>query len=130
MEFFVRFVASAEAAQKDMERGFSFSDYILFDSPEDVLEHFGIEDADSIEIAQDNGECAGQWGIALNGLCGFGPFASTDEAEAYAYEHRGYNGVEWPAAAIFTGSYVSDNRVWDGDCFRPASIAKIVSCKS
>lgn len=126
MEFFVRFVGSVEAAQKDMERGFSFSDYILFDTPEDVLEHFGIEDADSVEIAQDNGECAGQWGIALNGLCGFGPFESIEDAEAHALENRGYNGIQWPVAAIFAGNYVSDDRVWDGDCFRPHSVAKIM----
>lgn len=126
MQFFVRFTGSPEAAQKDLERGFSFSDYVLFDSPEDVLEHFGIEDANSVDLAQDNGECAGQWGIALNGLCGFGPFDSLEEAEEYIQENRGYNGVEWPAAAIFSGSYVSDERVWDGDCFRPHAIAKII----
>lgn len=126
MEFFIRFVGSAEAAQKDLERGFSFGDYVLFDSPEDVLEHFGIEDSNSVDIAQDNGEYAGQWGIALNGLCGFGPFETEKEAEEEARSRGGYNGVEWPFAAIFAGSYASDERVWDGDCFRPSRIAKII----
>lgn len=126
MQFFTRFVTSAEQAQKDLERGFSFSDYALFDTPEDVLEMYGIEDVDSVELAQDNGARAGQWGIALNGLCGFGPFESAEEAEEYARENRGYNGIAWPVAAIFAGSYVSEERVWDGDCFRPQSIVKIV----
>lgn len=131
-EYFVRFVRGPEQAQADLERGFSFSDYVLFDSPEDVIEYFGgDEDDDSgldlADLAQDNfGETAGKWGVSLNGLCGFGSFDSVEDAEDYARENRGYNGVSWPAAAIFEGRPVDDEKVWDGDCFKPIAVVKSI----
>lgn len=126
MAYYTRFVQSQEQARADLERGYSFSDYALFETVEDVLEHFGIENAESVEIGRDNFARPGWYGIALNGLCGFGPFDTIEEAEEYAHEKRGYNGIVWPAAAIFEGYGVSDDRVWDGDCFVARALVKII----
>lgn len=124
--YYIRFVKSQKQAKADLRRGFSFVDYILFDTRQDVLDHFGIEDASEVHLARDNGEMKGRWGIALNGLCGFGPFASEEEAEVAARTRRGYNGVEWPMAAIYTGHHRSDNRVWDGGVFAPETLVKVI----
>ena len=122
MQYFIRFVQSEEYALHDLERGFSFVDYNFFDSAEDVVEFYALEDADEVaELAP------GRFGIALNGLCGFGPFETVEEARAEGLDRRGYNGVDWPGFAIFTGSYVEDTRVWDGDCFRPTALVEFVT---
>lgn len=34
--------------------------------------------------------------------------------------------MEWPYAAIFEGDEVYDERVWDGSCFRPKRIVKVI----
>ena len=121
MQYFIRFVQSEEYAKCDLERGFSFVDYNFFDSAEDVVEFYALEDADDVAQHDD-----GRFGVALNGLCGFGPFETIEEAREHGLESRGYNGVDWPGFAIFTGSYVEDTRVWDGDCFRPTALVEFV----
>ncbi len=128
LEYFVRFVTSVEQAHADLKRGYSFSDYILFEKPEDVLEHFGLEECE--DLAQDNfEETSGKWGIALAGLCGFGPFDNLEEAEDYIRLNRGYNGVKYPVAVIFKGSYREDARNDEGDCFKPETITKTINLK-
>jgi len=119
--YFVRFVENEGYARCDLERTYSFSDYALFDTPEDVVDFFGLDNADDVAQHDD-----GRFGVALNGLCGFGPFETIEEAREYGLENRGYNGIDWPGFAIYTGSYVEDTRVWDGDCFRPRALVEFV----
>lgn len=94
--FFIRFTTNAQA---DLERGYSFAGYQLFDSREEAVAEFVELHGDDEElIAQDN--VTGMWGRRLSGLCGFGPFATAEEAAANVDGFRGnYNG----AHAIFQG---------------------------
>jgi hypothetical protein len=43
-EYYVRFVKDEDQAERDLNRGYSFSDYVLMESPEDVAESFGLEE--------------------------------------------------------------------------------------
>jgi len=121
MQYFIRFVQSEEYAKCDLERGFSFVDYNFFDTAEDVAEFYELDGTDDVAKHND-----GKFGIALNGLCGFGPFETIEEARAEGLDRRGYNGIAWPGFAIYAGSYVEDTRVWDGDCFRPTALVEFV----
>lgn len=94
--YFIRFTTNAQA---DLERGYSFAGYQLFDSREKAVAEFvELHGDDEDLIAQDN--VTGMWGRRLSGLCGFGPFASAEEAVASVNSYRGnYNGTH----AIFRG---------------------------
>ena len=96
--FFLRFTDNAQA---DLERGYSFAGYMLFQTRERAVAEFSLldgEDFDEDNIAQDN--VTGMWGRRLSGLCGFGPFESTNEAAAAVDEHRhSYGG----SPSIFEG---------------------------
>ncbi len=141
--YFVRFVINEYHAQNDLERGYSFNDYTFFSTPEEVAEYYGLETSD-YEIA-DYGDNMGYyiargvenviapvdpeftlWGLAINGLAGFGAFESVEEAREYAIKHRGYNGVEYPLAAIFYGREIADPRCWEGTTFAPSKIIEFV----
>ncbi|GIV86610.1 MAG: hypothetical protein KatS3mg054_0639 [Chloroflexus sp.] len=140
-EYFVRFIFEKEQAQKDLERGYSFAGYAMYNSPAEVAEEMGIE---SYEIADygDNHQYysargvtaiapvdkeGSLWGVMLNGLCGFGPFDTVEEAEEFARKGSSlYNSHVYPFAVIFEGRENDDWRVDDGDCFTPISIVKII----
>jgi hypothetical protein len=126
-KFFVRFVNTREQAQKDLERGFSFDSYLLLETPEDVLEFFGIEYDDLDEaieehgLAEDNGEMKGWWGKALDGLCGF-ECESLEEARELVQKNQYGKGVH-PFQAIYTGWYTGFE--WDGDRFHPTGLVEV-----
>lgn len=99
--FFIRFTNQPEA---DLERGFSFAGYMLFDTREQAIEEFSFLDGDDFDeglVAQDN--TTGMWGRRLSGLCGFGGFDSVEEAtEAIPeYEDRMYYNPQ--TAVVFEG---------------------------
>lgn len=114
-EYFIRFSDNAEWLACDAGRGFSFNAYQFADSPEDFEEMYGEY---SGELAQNSN---GQWGIALDGLCGYGPFESIEEAEEEA--RNGSYGI-YTVAGIFVGEERYDYRNDDGTCFRPLSLIK------
>ena len=120
MEYFARFVLDKNQARRDRRRGYSFSSYALFPTKDEAREFWcelGVSDP---EI----GRCKHGFGLALDGLCGFGPFETLEEATQFALETCGYNGVEWPVAAIYTGHYVGQADCGDGDVFSPTRLIK------
>lgn len=128
-DHFIRFVNKPEHAEADMERGHSFAAYQFFDTPEqagDFADDYGYDREDVAPIERDG---ATQYGVALPGLAGFGPYETREEAEHAAREKRGYNGVEWPFAAIFTGSHVGETDGGDGDLFRPKALLGTVDLR-
>lgn len=118
VEYFIRFSDSAQWLEDDAKRGFSFNAYQFADSPEEFDEIFGGYEG---ELAQNSN---GQWGIALNGLCGYGPFESAEEAEEEA--RNGSYGI-YTTCGVFTGTEAYDPRNGDGTCFRPLSLVKTFS---
>lgn len=133
--YFIRFTENAEA---DLERGYSFVGYMLFDTAEAALENIAdltgeayednfdldayIEDNSDL-VGQDN--VTGQWGQVRSGLCGFGPYASIEDArEALA---AGINTtVLTREGAIFEGSqtFSSIDGQDEGITFRPVAIVE------
>jgi hypothetical protein len=87
-DHFVRFVNSAEQAERDLEIGHSW--------------YPGEDDAE------------------LDGLSGFGPFETVEEAREVA--RKGF--LIYPFVAIFTGRYVAADPD-EGDLFRPLSIIEV-----
>jgi hypothetical protein len=116
-EYFIRFSDCEEWLRCDADRGYSFNAYQFANSPEEFEEMFG---AFSGELEQNSN---GQWGIALDGLCGFGPLETLEEAEE-AVRNRCY-GI-YTVAGIFTGREVYDSRNDDGTCFRPDALVKTI----
>lgn len=115
-EYFIRFSDSEEWLKCDAERGYSFNAYQFAASPEEFEEMYGEY---SGELARNSN---GQWGIALDGLCGYGPFESLEEAEEES--HNGSYGI-YTTCGIFTGREVYDPRNDDGTCFVPNALVKI-----
>lgn len=125
-DYFIRFVSEKEHAESDLERGYSFHEYLFFDTEEQARE-FGEDmnmDTENIVAFQRDGGTV--YAFAMNGLCGFGPYETVEEAEEQIAERGGYNGVEWPLAAIYTGSY-SGQADGDGDMFSPTLLVKVVA---
>lgn len=118
MPYFIRYSDAEEWLQCDLKRGFSFNAYQFADSPQDFEEMFGEFDG---ELAQNSN---GQWGIPLNGLCGYGPFESLPEALEESQSRSSYGCYE--VCGIFTGREVSEIRNDDGTCFVPFSLERIV----
>jgi hypothetical protein len=123
--YFVRFVNDRNQALRDRRRGYSFSSYALFPTLREAKEFW----ADMLQrpISDEAiGRCRHGYGLKLAGLCGFGPFGSYHEAREYALAHRGYNGIPWPAAAIYTGSCAGQADGGDGDMFHPRRLVKFI----
>lgn len=139
-QYFVRFSDSREWLEADAERGYSFHSYIFDKSPRALLqEHYGerveeIEDStDTIEEEEEKiAELAdemnvrqhsnGQYGFALGGLCGYGPFESLEEAEEES--RNGSYGI-YTTCGIFEGHEAGGDP--DGNpLFRPAKLVKVV----
>ncbi len=119
-DYFVRFVLDSQQARRDLRRGYSFSGYVFSArkaEARDFWRDLGVSDPDL-------GRCREGWGLRLAGLCGFGPFASAEEAAEFARNRRGYNGVAWQTAAIYEGRWVASCD--DGDVFRALRLAKVI----
>ncbi len=121
-DYFVRFVANAAQARRDLRRGYSFSSYAFFPTKAEAREFW--HDLGVSEPAL--GRCREGWGLKLDGLCGFGPFESVEEAEAFARDRQGYNDVEYPAAAVYAGRWLSQADGGDGDVFRADRLVKVI----
>lgn len=119
-EYFIRFSDNASWLQCDAERGYSFNAYQFADSPEAFEEMYGDY---SGELAQNSN---GQWGIALDGLCGYGPFETMDEAEEEA--RNGSYGI-YTSCGIFTGREIYDPRNDEGCTFVPTALIKTFETK-
>lgn len=122
-DYFIRFVADAAQARRDMQQKVSFAMYLEFDSK---------REARAFQDEHNVGGCLrkcsdGKFRFALSGLCGFGPYGDEADAERAAIDRRGYNGVEYPAFAIFEGRYVGQADAADGDMFRPIKLVKVVN---
>lgn len=116
--YFIRFSDNEAWLKCDAERGYSFNAYQFADSPEEFGEMYGEFDG---ELAQNSN---GQYGIALDGLCGYGPFETLEEAEEKA--HNGSYGI-YTVAGIFAGRESYDPRNDEGTCFVPTSLVKSFS---
>jgi len=135
MSFFKRFTANAQA---DLERGYSFVGYMLFDTPQQVFEYIsestGIAFEESFElslwmdensdlVAQDNETCL--WGQRRSGLCGFGAYETIEDAIADDVSY----GLGYPVVpVIFEGESVYDFSLDgqdEGVTFRPIRIIEI-----
>jgi hypothetical protein len=121
-EYFIRFGACEEWLRCDLERGYSFSAYDFYSTREeaeesDAILYFGV---DPEQIAQNSN---GQWGIALDGLCGFGPFDTIEEAEEAAQDKGAY-GI-YDVCGIYTGRYAGMADGADGDVFVASTLEKV-----
>jgi hypothetical protein len=138
MKFFVRYTKDVTS---DLERGYSFDSYRIYDSPQECAEDYGLEEGD-YEVA-DYGDNPGyyfdgldcewviaptsdsadaQWGMMLDGLCGYGPFDSAAEAEAFIANGGGdIDRPDW--AHIFEGEE-SMRPLYDGVLFHPRAVVK------
>lgn len=121
--YFLRFTNNP---QGDLERGYSFVGYQLFDTRDQAIAEFVELQGDDEElIAQDN--ITGMWGRRLSGLCGFGPFDSIEEALDSIGEYPNYNFGS--PAVVFDGKECwdtsIDGRDDEGARFTPTSIVTI-----
>lgn len=138
MKFFVRYTQNT---QEDVERGYSFDSYRLFQTAEECAEDYGLEEGD-YEVA-DYGDNPGyyldglgveyviapttptsgaQWGMMLDGLCGYGPFETIEEAENFIANGGGdIDRPDW--AHIFEGEE-SMRPLYDGVLFHPRAVVR------
>lgn len=130
--YFIRFASTEEQLRRDLERGYSYRLYAVYSSAEaaresDLVEYYDVDPDSIVPMTDyDTGESIG-YGFALDGLCGFGPFATAEEAEAEARERGGYNGVSYEVAGIFTGEYLVEADASDGQVFRAAELISVVT---
>ncbi len=121
-DYFVRYVLSPAQARRDLRRAYSFSGYAFFPTKREAREYWqdlGVADP---ALAR----CREGWGLRLDGLCGFGPFETVEEAEEFARSSRGYNDVEYPAAAVYSGRWLCQADGGDGEVFRPDRLVKVI----
>ena len=119
---YVRFTNEPE---KDLERGFSFTGYMLFDSEEKAIGELSNWESDlDGKIDQDN--VTGLWGRRLSGLCGFA-IDSEEDAQRLIAENENY---KRDYAVIYEGesSWDSDFDGGDdeGERFSPSKIVKVI----
>jgi len=90
--YFIRYSDSQEWLQDDMERGYSFKSYQFDTSVEELLEEAGY-DLDEynldelVEEHQVRQHSNGQYGFALDGLCGYGPFETVEASSTSLIEN-------------------------------------------
>lgn len=123
--------------QNDIERNYSFDSYRLYDSVEEVVEEYGLEESDyvvaeygdnmawyrtwhpgKVIIAPANPEGT-LWGIALTGLCAEKSAETIEEAEALAETCRYSVGELW----LFEGEELNEE-VYDGVAFKAKRVIK------
>jgi len=119
-DYFVRFVIDQNQATRDRRRGYSFSSYAFFNTKAEAVEYWQEMGVADPEI----GRCKHGFGLKLNGLCGFGPFETAQEAAEFATRKGGYNGVQYPLAMICTGRYSEQADCGDGDTFHVDHLVK------
>lgn len=125
-EYFIRFSGNEEWLRNDLRRGYSFHSYQFADTAEELLEEAGYDleeyDIDSLideyNVAQNSN---GQYGFALAGLCGYGPFESVEEAQAEA--KNGSYGI-YTTCGIFEGRSVGLDPDLN-ELFRPFALVKV-----
>jgi hypothetical protein len=127
-QYFVRFSDSKEWLEADAARGYSFHSYQFANSAEELLEEWypdrleneGVEDlVDEMDIREHSN---GQFGFALNGLCGYGPFETLEDAEEES--KNGSYGI-YTTCGIFEGCEAGldpDNN----QLFRPTKLVKVI----
>jgi len=138
MKYFVRFT---ESPNEDLERGYSFDSYRIYDSPQECAEDYGLYDGQWVVadygdnpgyyfdglgvefvIAPTSDSADAQWGVMLDGLCAYGPFNSAAEAEAFIANGGGdIDRSDW--AHIFQGEE-SLRPLYDGVLFHPRAVVK------
>lgn len=127
-QYFVRFSDSKEWLENDAARGYSFHSYQFANSAEELLEEWypdrleneGVEDlVDEMDIREHSN---GQFGFALNGLCGYGPFETLEDAEGES--KNGSYGI-YTTCGIFEGHEAGldpDNN----QLFCPTKLVKVI----
>lgn len=122
-QYFVRYSDSRQWLQDDLQRGYSFRAYQFASSPEELCEEFGydIEDDGSLFDIQEHSN--GQYGFALAGLCGYGPFESVEQAELEA--RNGSYGV-YSVCGIYEGRSVGLDDDSLAELFRPTALVKVI----
>jgi hypothetical protein len=127
-QYFVRYSDTKEWLEADAERGYSFHSYQFANSAEELLEEWypdrledeEVEDlVDEMDIREHSN---GQFGFALNGLCGYGPFDSLEEAEEES--RNGSYGI-YTTCGIFEG-YEAGLDPDNNQLFRPTKLVKVV----
>lgn len=123
MSYFVRYIHEEEHAQYDLERGYSFYGYQLYDSYEkaldsDMIAYHGFSEGAIAPICI-NGET--KYGFRLEGLSGFGSFETIEEAKESIEAFGSFS-----FAAIFSGSYRTNDPDSVGCLFKPDRVIEIV----
>lgn len=123
MRYFVRYINEPEHARYDLERGYSFYGYQLYDSYEkalesDMIEYQGFSEDDIATICINN---VTKYGFRLAGLSGFGDFETREEAKESIEAFGSFS-----FAAIFSGSYSTNDPDSVGCLFRPSRVIEIV----
>jgi len=115
MKYFIRFVDSVENARHDLWRGWSmvaagdrgYLDDLNSDGEFELVRHPFLDG----------------WALKIDGLCGYGPFDSVEDAKAAAldlWEEAGEPWLESPVCAFYLGDYAGYDGM-AGDLFYPDS---------
>lgn len=127
MAYYIRFSDSEQWLQDDLKRGYSFKSYSFDSSAEGLLEELGYdldeEDVDALVEQYDIREHSnGQYGFALAGLCGYGPFETVEEA--LEESRNGSYGV-YTTCGIFEGYDSGIDLDSNASLFFPVKLVKV-----
>lgn len=125
-QYFIRYAANEQHHECDAARGYSFAYYQFAATPEELLaEYLGIDEVTEDDIDRYNvaPTSDGQYGFALAGLCGYGPFESIEDAREAA---RNGSYGSYDVAGIYEGYEAGV----DDDCnvlFKPTRLVETFS---
>jgi hypothetical protein len=127
MAYYIRYSDSEQWLQDDLKRGYSFKGYQFDASPEGLLEEAGYDlDEDDVESLVDEYNVQehsnGQWGFALDGLCGYGPFETMEEAREES--RNGSYGI-YTTCGIFEGYNRGIDLDSNASLFHPIALIKV-----
>lgn len=123
--FFIRYIDEEQHAFDDLKRGYSFA---AVDDDIEYLKELNSMSGDEYEIVKLPKKMGlAKYGLAHQGLAGFGPFDTIQEAmDAAGKENfeRGQGMYNLKKVAIYKGQYV-DEEIGDGDVFSPEEVVAI-----
>lgn len=127
MAYYIRYSDSEQWLQDDLKRGYSFKSYSFDSSAEALLEEMGYDldegnVDDLIEQYDIREHSNGQYGFALNGLCGYGPFETVEEA--LEESRNGSYGI-YTTCGIFEGYHRGIDFDSNATLFHPVKLVKV-----
>ena len=121
--YFLRFIESEEHAVEDLRRGWS----MVAAGDRGYLESL---DAEGLFELMEHPFLEGEWALKIDGLCGYGPFDSVEDAKAAAIDLWSNPDdepwLESPLCAVYSGTLAGYDGM-AGDLFRPESIVEFLN---